>query len=98
MNQQSRQNQRRFPRRAAFIIAGVLCVLAGVAFWIVAPGKVRLVPGKVRPEEEEIKTDIDVCDICCYARNQKEEICNQRDSDQRIHGQPAQTNPWHVST
>ena len=41
--------------RVAFIIAGVLCVLAGAAFWLVAPGKVRLVPGKVRLEEEELK-------------------------------------------
>ena len=43
--------------KAAFIIAGVLCGWAGVAFWVVAPGEVRLVPGKVRLEEEELKTD-----------------------------------------
>ena len=41
--------------RAAFIIAGVLCVLAGVAFWLTAPRKVRLVPGKVKLEEKELK-------------------------------------------
>jgi len=43
--------------QAAFIIAGVLCGWAGVAFWLVAPGEVRLVPGKVRLEKEELKTD-----------------------------------------
>ena len=32
----------------AFITAGVLCILAGGAFWLVAPRKVRLVPGMVR--------------------------------------------------
>ena len=34
--------------RLAFIIAGVVFVLAAVATWLAAPRKVRLVPGKVR--------------------------------------------------
>jgi hypothetical protein len=38
----------------AFITAVGLFVLAGVAIWLAAPRKVRLVPGRVRVNDAEI--------------------------------------------
>src|SRR5262249_50283818 len=39
--------------RLAFMLTIACCVGSAAAIWVAAPGKVRLVPGRVRPQERK---------------------------------------------